>query len=58
MTAVLTVMSSMDPHTIRETIGWFGCVVGSLSLLSFRSNYYSGLCGRFDVSFGGAELLP
>jgi hypothetical protein len=48
----------MDPHTIRETIGWFGCVVGSLSLLSFRSNYYSGLCGRFDVAFGGAELLP
>jgi hypothetical protein len=35
MTAMLMVMSGMDPHTIRETLGWCGWDVGSLSVLSF-----------------------
>jgi hypothetical protein len=57
MTVVLTVMSSMDPHIIRETKDGFGVLVGSRSILWFRSNYHSGLCGRFDVAFQGEELL-
>jgi hypothetical protein len=51
MTVVLMVMSDMDPQTIRETWVWYGWVVGRLSVLGSRSNYHSGLCGRFDVTF-------
>jgi hypothetical protein len=57
MTAVLIVISGMDPHTIRVT--WIG-MVGMLavwSVLLFISNYHSGLCGRFDVGSHGEELL-
>jgi hypothetical protein len=57
MIAMLMVMSGMDPHMIRETLGWYGWDVGSLSVLSFRSQCHSGLCGRFDVAFRGEELL-
>jgi hypothetical protein len=28
MTAMLMVMSGMDPHTIRETLGWYGWEMG------------------------------
>jgi hypothetical protein len=51
MTVVLMVMSDMNPQTIRETWVWYGWVVGRLSVLGSRSNYRSGLCGRFDVTF-------
>jgi hypothetical protein len=51
MAVVITIMSDMDPWTIRETLGWYGWVVGSLSVLSFRSNYRSGLCDSFDAVF-------
>jgi G:T-mismatch repair DNA endonuclease (very short patch repair protein) len=55
MTAVLTYMSGMDPHMIRETriemVGMLG--VGPLV---FRSNCYSGLYGRFDVTLQGKEI--
>jgi hypothetical protein len=47
-TAMLTVLSGMDPHTIRET--WIG-MVGMVGQLYFRLNCHSGLCGRFDVAF-------
>jgi hypothetical protein len=50
MIAVLTVMRGMDPHTIRETLGWYGWEAGSLPILSFRLNYRNGLCGRFHVA--------
>jgi hypothetical protein len=56
MTAVLMVMSSMDPHTISETCDEFG-LVGSWSVLWFRLNYHSGLWVRFDVTLRGEELL-
>jgi hypothetical protein len=51
MTSMLMVMSGMDPHMIRVT--WIGMVgmLGWLVSHSFRSNYHSGLCGRFDVTF-------
>jgi hypothetical protein len=51
MIVVLTVMSGMDPHTISGNLGWVWLLVGSQSVLSFRSNYRSGLCGRFNVTF-------
>jgi hypothetical protein len=55
MTAVLTVMSGMGPHTIRVT--WYGWDVGSWSVSSFRSSYRSGLCGMFDVVSRGEEFF-
>jgi hypothetical protein len=56
MTTVLTVMSGMDPHTIKNVgLVWMG--VGSQLVLCFRSNCRSGLYGRFDVTFRGEELL-
>jgi hypothetical protein len=57
MIAVLTVLSGMNPHTIRVT--WFG-VVGMLEWLVsllFRLNYRSELCGRFDAASRGEELV-
>jgi hypothetical protein len=51
MTVVLTVMSGMDPHTIRETLGWYGWEFGVSQSCVFRSNYCSGLSGRFNVTF-------
>jgi hypothetical protein len=58
MSAMLMVMSGMDPHTIRWTLGWvwLGCLDGWL-VYPFGLNYHSGLCGRFDVTFRGEELL-
>jgi hypothetical protein len=57
MTTELTVMISMDPHIIRVT--WIGMVgmLGWFVSYSFRSNYHSGLCGRFNVAFRGEELV-
>jgi hypothetical protein len=54
---MLTVMSSMDPHTIRVTCIWYGWDVGMVGKLFFRLDYRSGLCGRFDVVFRGEELV-
>jgi hypothetical protein len=54
---VLTVMSSIDPHMIRETLGWFVWELGVNQSYVSRSNCCSGLCGRFDVAFRGEELL-
>jgi hypothetical protein len=53
MTSVLTVMSGMDPHTIRDNLDWFGWEVGSRLVLYFRPSYHSGLCGMFDVASRG-----
>jgi hypothetical protein len=46
---MLTVMSGMDPHTIRVT--WVS-MVGMLELVSLvlKPSYHSGLCGMFDVA--------
>jgi hypothetical protein len=57
MIAMLTVMSYMDPHTIRVT--WIGMVgmLGSWSVLSFRSYCHSGLGGMFDVASQVEEHL-
>jgi hypothetical protein len=57
MIVMLTVMSGMDPHTIRVT--WIGMVgmSGWLVSCSCRSNCHSGLCGTFDVVFQGEELV-
>jgi hypothetical protein len=57
MTAMLTIMSGMDPHTITET--WIG-MVGMLGVgqLFFKPDCRNGLCGRFDVALQGEELLP
>jgi hypothetical protein len=57
MTVVLTVMSGMDPHTIRVT--WIGMVgiLGWLVRCSVRPNYRSGLYGRFDVALRGEEII-
>jgi hypothetical protein len=57
MIVVLTVMSSIDPHMIRETLGWFVWELGVNQSYVSRSNCCSGLCGRFDVAFRGEELL-
>jgi hypothetical protein len=56
MTTMLIVMRGVDLHTIRET--WVGMVVllGVWSVLLFRLNYRSGLCGRFDVAFEEKSL--
>jgi hypothetical protein len=54
MTAVLTVMSGMDPHTVREI--WTG-MVGMVGQLFFRLDYHSGLCGRLDVMLQGEEII-
>jgi hypothetical protein len=53
---MLMVMSDMNPHTIRET--WIG-TVGMLGVgqLFFKSDCHSGLCGRFDITLRGEELL-
>jgi hypothetical protein len=50
-TVVLMVTSGMDPHMIRVT--WIGMV----GQLFSRSNYHNGLCGRFNVTFRGEEIL-
>jgi hypothetical protein len=56
MTIVLTVMSGMDPHTIRVTgLVWLECWE-SVNLV-LRSDYHSGLYGMFDVTSRGEELL-
>jgi hypothetical protein len=57
MTAMLTIMSGIDPHTIIET--WIG-MVGMLGVgqLFFKPDCHNGLCGRFDVALQGEELLP
>jgi hypothetical protein len=57
MTFMFTVMSGMDPHTIRVT--WIGMVgmSGWLVSCSSRSNCCIGLYGRFDVTFQGEELV-
>jgi hypothetical protein len=49
MTAVLTVMSDMDPHMISGT--WVGLVwLGQFwSVLLVRSIIHTGLCGVNDV---------
>jgi hypothetical protein len=57
MTVVLTVMSGMDPHTIRVTWIWYGWDVGMVGQSFFRSDYHSGLCGRFDVTIRGEEFV-
>jgi hypothetical protein len=54
MTAMLTVMSGMDPHMIRET--WIG-MVGMVGQLFFMSNCHSGLYGRFDVALRAEEII-
>jgi hypothetical protein len=56
MTFMLMVMSDMNSHTIRET--WIG-TVGMLGVgqLFFKSDCHSGLCGRFDITLRGEELL-
>jgi hypothetical protein len=46
ITAMLTVMSGMDPHMISGNLGRL-CLIG-LVLVS-RSILYSGLCGVIDV---------
>jgi hypothetical protein len=56
MIATLTVMSLMDPHTIRKTlIGLVGML--GVGQLFFKLDCCSGLCGRFDVTLRGEELL-
>jgi hypothetical protein len=57
MIVVLIVMSGMDPRMIRVT--WIGMVgmLGWLVSCSFWLNYHNALCGRFDVTFQGEELV-
>jgi hypothetical protein len=57
MIFMLMVMSGTDSHIIRVT--WIGMIgmFGWLVSCSFRSNYCSGLCGRFNVAFRGEEFV-
>jgi hypothetical protein len=51
MTAVLTIMSGMDPHTISRNMVEFGYQLGVWVVLLFGSIYHNGFCGMVDVVF-------
>jgi hypothetical protein len=52
ITAVLTVMSGMDPHMISETWVWFGLAESSMFNLLVKSTLCNRLCGVIEVRFG------
>jgi hypothetical protein len=61
ITAVLTVMSGMDPHMISGTWDWFGLVWFGLAESSMvsplvKSNLRNGLCGVIKVRFGSCGV--
>jgi hypothetical protein len=54
ITAVLAVMSDMDPHMISGNLGWVGLDGSVEVILLVRSILRSGLCGVIDDLFLGS----
>jgi hypothetical protein len=54
ITAVLTVMSGMDPHMISGT--WVGLVESGMVSLLIRSTLCNGFCGVIEDWFGSVRV--
>jgi hypothetical protein len=54
ITAVLTVMSGMDPHMISGT--WVGLVESGMVSLLIRSTLCNGFCGVIEDWFGSVGV--